>query len=507
MTQWRIKIETQTKKPFLIISVYLAIAIILYGGFGKKYFYDLGFCYLLGSILPYCVLEKKWGASITVIAIFLSGIYAPWLWKLDGVQSLILIPFPVFYPALGAILIRWCTDYLPVGRWAIIPILPLLAAALLNLFSVKYQKHILVLLIILLSGFTIADLLKMQSVYQIDPGNPTSYEYGLSGVIESYFPKKFIPKTDSTTPFIIRSMIHGTHVDSNHKGIILVDHDQWSHLPAWIKMGNWQQPLPWSENEFIGDQYWRAAISHDEMLVSNIGGELFPKSTVKLAYPSIFPSRVKTLAIQAGNVLLLSDSDYFVNRLLPYQQSLIGAILKTGRPTFLLRCASFLLLLACVFILFNKSVSPIAIMGVLIATTAFLGNSHESIRYVGSQYDPHDTARSWAVKRALVDQGIKLNSVETEDTAVLVLAAGKSTNSDNEKLIVAEPESRIFLHNHIISVNEVPLGMQDGIPDARNISVDGVIKGVRIDVDGIQIIGTGSPAQLPKEIWYQFLPH
>lgn len=500
------KIETRTKNRFLIVSVYLAVIVILYGGFSRKIFYDLGVCWLLGSVFIYCISENRIKTAIITGIVFLVGLYAPWLWRLDGALCFTLIPFPIFYPAIGAILIRWLADYSPVGVWVVMPILPFIAAVLFNLFSTNYQKYFLIFLLIFLSIFTISDLFKEKRFYQIDQGNPISYEYGISGTIENFFPKQFISGPDINRPYVIRSLINGARTDSSRRGIILVDHDQWFQLPDQVKENNWQQPLPWSENEFVGDQYWRASISHDGMLVSNIGGELLPRGVVKLAYPSIFPSKVKVLATQDKDILFLSDSDFFVNRLLNYQLSLIGEILKAGNNTILLHLANLFFIIATILLIFNKPGHLIAIVGILFAALAFSSANHENARYVGPVFDPHDPARAWAVKRVLIDNGVKLK-IEENGPTVLILASGESAHPKTEKLIVAEPRSKIFLNNQTILINDTPMGSKDGIPDARQVSINGVINGPKVDISGVQIIGTGSPAKIPKDIWYQFLPH
>jgi hypothetical protein len=43
--------------------------------------------------------------------------------------------------------------------------------------------------------------------------------------------------------------------------------------------------------------------------------------------------------------------------------------------------------------------------------------------------------------------------------------------------------------------------------DARSVIINGEPKGVIATNEGIVIIGTGSPAMLPKEIWEVFLAH
>ncbi|MEP7317098.1 MAG: hypothetical protein ABI921_00095, partial [Panacibacter sp.] len=59
----------------------------------------------------------------------------------------------------------------------------------------------------------------------------------------------------------------------------------------------------------------------------------------------------------------------------------------------------------------------------------------------------------------------------------------------------------VIVNGHKIAARENPLGEVDGIPDARELSLDGKSGPAQIEVDGVKIIGTGSPAQLPKELW------
>jgi hypothetical protein len=46
-----------------------------------------------------------------------------------------------------------------------------------------------------------------------------------------------------------------------------------------------------------------------------------------------------------------------------------------------------------------------------------------------------------------------------------------------------------------------PQGAVDTIPDARKLLINGKPSGVREVVDGVTIVGTGSPALTPLEIW------
>jgi hypothetical protein len=70
-----------------------------------------------------------------------------------------------------------------------------------------------------------------------------------------------------------------------------------------------------------------------------------------------------------------------------------------------------------------------------------------------------------------------------------------------EKLVVAEPKAVVRIGSHLIEVDDLPLGFVDRIADSRNLILDGKNVGPTVTVDGVTVVGTGSPTLVPRELW------
>jgi hypothetical protein len=89
------------------------------------------------------------------------------------------------------------------------------------------------------------------SGFRIEEHSEFKREYKIGDVLQKMFPKKW------EGPSVIRSIAHGLTTHENQSGIIIAEHDIVPDQRAnRIGEENYHQKRPWTNNEFLGNQYW-----------------------------------------------------------------------------------------------------------------------------------------------------------------------------------------------------------------------------------------------------------
>lgn len=287
--------------------------------------------------------------------------------------------------------------------------------------------------------------------------------------------------------------------------VVLAEHDLVS-IPAGMPVmsaASWQQPEPWGHNQFVGDQYLLFALRRDGFYAGNLGGRLVPAGRMLLgAVDGSMPLRVEPLVQRVDHTLFLGDSDAFVDRLCVYQAHAVRELLSPGWGP---RGLNLLLVLGAVAACFPAS-SPrrlaVAFHSLVVGSLALVAAipAHGDVRIEGPVGWPHDPGLGGAVPRALADAGI-IMWPGSHGCTVLCVGPGRTVRSRGERLVFLEPGSTVRIGEEVVRAGEIPLGAVDGIPDARQLARDGVDVGVTAEVQGIRIIGTGSPARQDHEKW------
>lgn len=278
------------------------------------------------------------------------------------------------------------------------------------------------------------------------------------------------------------------------EGTLYLDHD--AHTP--FDDGNIQQAQPWSWNMLIAPENLRLAIHNDGAYISNIGARLhpgkFPCLISMACGVEVFP-----LVLVENKRLVISDSDWAIDCLAPYQANLIRAL--TGEDSLL---KWYMLSLAlCLFVyaarLHTKFVCGMVLvsLGVLVAYSLFPQDG--LVRYVGEKRCWCHTELGEGIVRVLQQRGINA-TFGNRHSKILVVGEGATATPNHEKLVVMEPNSTLKTSRTSIKALPTPQGCVAGIPDARLISVDGRSPmAPPITVEGMKIIATGTPAALPAK--------
>lgn len=212
------------------------------------------------------------------------------------------------------------------------------------------------------------------------------------------------------------------------------------------------------------------------------------------------------------NTLFLNDSDYFSSYIANYQKNLIQELVgNTGTHRIAVHCLNIVCAVFTLFalLIFFKLPSKyrnasLAIWTLLVFTLSYVSNNYNTkgdVRMVGKIRNSHENDGFDGVPKMINACGYPY-IIGNKNAKILVVKNGEKAAWKGEKLVVAEPNAIIKILGHKVEIGEEPLGCVDGIIDARCIIVDGHAKGVTCEINGIQMIGTGSPAKIQ---WNRFL--
>jgi hypothetical protein len=477
----------------IIGALWLGLLILNIGALGSR----LAFETISVVISAICILEA-WSTGLRVLTtatliVGVIGVFYPPILRLDGYWLFMLGSTPAMRPLALFPLCHWATQYIPTPLIALL-LLPPLVSGIGLIIPSKWIKPAIATMSLLLAGVSVFHLKEPQKRYEIDENSKFAFAYKISKTVKNIFPECFGGED------VIRSLYHGTKTDPSKHGIVIAEHDippsQWN---GRVDKGNFIQRSPWNKNEFIGDQYWRYAIACDGYLVSNKGGRLLPSTHVLLAFPFPNPFKSTLLATSGDGITYCADSDYWVNKLSNYQQNLLGVIIGAKRKTTPPIIANIIFAIGAVGGIYWSWLFALGVVGPFVLF--FLPAPQiGSVRLVGGCFYPHDPTRGWAVLRQLQEDEIPVVKGE-KGTKVLIVEQGKAASVNNERLVIAEPNSEVRIGSHLIKTDDLPLGFVDDIPDSRYLLLDGKNQGTKVVVDGVTVIGTGSPSLVPRELW------
>lgn len=483
-----------SKTRWDMVAMFLGLIIMNFAGFGSRNVFESTAAICTGIAVFISVQEKMLPAVLGTLGLALIGVLFPSIYRLHGYWGLLLsispstLPFAVF-PACC-----WSLEYFSLPPSVLLGA-PLVITLAVTFFNNRTLMTLLTVLFLALSAITISEVFSPQPKFTVEESSTFAHGYKIGAALKRVFPNSF------GTGTAIRSNLHGTQLSTSDPGIVIAEHDTPVEQQAGrIKSGNFTQPAPWSMNEFFGNQYWLYAIRQDGALVSNLGAQLTHNGRLMLGIPWPNPFSPTILASNNGMTLYCSDSDYWVNRLCNYQQNLLGVIISDKERSSPPKIAN----IAFAFIAIGSLWIPwAALLGFLVPLCLMVGGANQQgdIRLIGPINNPHDPTRAWAVARRLQDEGV--NAIfGNNQTKTMVVAEGYSGRVNSEVLVIAEPRAKVLVGSHKILVLEEPQGLVDTIPDARKLLIDGQSAGVKAVVDGVTVVGTGSPALTPSELWH-----
>lgn len=300
------------------------------------------------------------------------------------------------------------------------------------------------------------------------------------------------------------SSLKGTLVYNNErytqvkgKGTIYLDHDAHTQWDS----GTFQQKRPWSINIPVGSEMLRRAVYRDGCLICNIGAILCQRNA-KFIAGVYHGNTIIPLILNSDGRLVLGDSDFVVNCLVPYQRNLIRYL--TGDDVFN-RLFHFVCGFLLVFSYFSKT-GVLVVASLIIVFDIYIVNMPVDghVRYVGRSHKWAHTDLGEGVVRVLQQQGI--NAVfGNRNTTILVVGGNYSTRIKDEKIVVLEPGASVSIGGAIYAADVLPLGNSDGVVDARYIVKNkNNTNRSKLDINGVRIIATGTPSAQPKQLIWPF---
>lgn len=287
---------------------------------------------------------------------------------------------------------------------------------------------------------------------------------------------------------------------TGRRTLILAEHDppNDAQVPA-ILGGQLRQPEPWGQSRLVGQDILMAAIGQDQMLVANVGTNLGSPGTLLLAGVCWTEGAwASPLILQDGDMTIVFDSDMFVNKLAPYQTALLGVLIGSAQA---LHGIALLAALALATLRARRMRSYVGAAVVLLTLLAAIAmpvgmSTTGEVRIVGDgpRGWPHSAGGVSGVLRSLAEHGFCVRR-GARGATLLVVAEG-SAELDHEHVVVLLPGASVIIGDEVLECRTDPLGESNGIPDARTIEWNHQrIAGVA-SVQGVLVIGTGSPARL-----------
>lgn len=478
-------------------ALWTCLALIYTGSLGSRMVAEGATAAALGIVILFA-WRRGPALQISASILTLFGLLFPEFTRLDGFW-LLAIGLSGVLPLILVPATHWALEYMPHSPGAMVLAPPI--AGLVAIIASPWLQSRKIWVAINCLALAAAGLhaLTPRATYEFSPTKEMGMAYRVDVAARQLFPSSFRAQGNR-----IWSVMHSEDAGRNDAAIIIGEHGAAQTAPELFAERDYRQPLPWHGNEYVGNQYWKFATRRDGALISNWGCVVAPAPYTLLADPRGNPLNPSLLAARTTTgQIVLGDSDYWVTRLGSYQRNLLGTVVAAPEVTWRPAWANVIMSAGALASLMQPALALAAVAG-LAACCLWPTTLNGNVRVVGPYGHPHDPARAWAVMRTLADFGFVVKQGDT-GASLLIVAAGESTVTAGEKLVVAEPGARVRVIDTVITVGTDPLGTIGGIPDARNLSVGGEEIPAKIVVSGVTVIGTGSPSSLPKSLWQPFL--
>ena len=211
--------------------------------------------------------------------------------------------------------------------------------------------------------------------------------------------------------------------------------------------------------------------------------------------------KLQPLIIQIKDLNYLHDSDYTCSRISNYQQNLLNELFSKNIRPYKIRIINLLFLLFIVIQLFNFNKLITILIILFIPLLTIEEDKKGDVRLVGKISNSHENDKFDAIMKSLIDQKYHYTA-GNERCKILAIQANKTAIWNNEKLIIAEPNSKIKFNKTIITISDIPQGVQKGIIDSRFIIInDKLIYSPILKIKNTYVLATGSPGKINWKRW------
>lgn len=503
-----------------MFSIALYSALCSYAVFVSNHIYGKLVLTIVISLLLFCHLQNKLQWCKCLLCLYVSW-YNPY-------YIVFLYPFlPQEYRLgriifLNTLLLRFALEniyYLGFDSGIIfyyiwgIPII--FTSILLSLVLKKYSSFSLIILsfFIIIGQIIFNNKLQTKNIYTLSNDNDVVANYQ---ILKDYEPKLALTSVDDLSDkqdiFAIfslaerKDLIKENYIKSNNIYLLLAEHNNLNNFLEKYPYFNddaYQNYTPWNlykPNFVLPLKY---ITDKDIFYSSNIG------ASVKIGHPIVWsysiigkPIVLASLAnINKSKVFLWGDSDFLVNKLMPYNHLLIEKILGKDFYLFYAFAISYILLILC-FLICEKNIIIMALCLSSFVLYVFPVKS-TSKTYITlypqfSFYSAHNEATfsSYLNIFARNNLSIKVSNKGNSNVWILTNTNNSINEYNNVKLIYLVSGASVVLNNTTFMCSNIKIGTdnQSNTIDARYLIIDNKITKISTYADDEHtIVCTGSP--------------
>jgi len=289
----------------------------------------------------------------------------------------------------------------------------------------------------------------------------------------------------------------------NAPQVVLLEHDSRSTLYGGQ---NLHQSLPWGAHTFFGNQYLASAIERDGVLATNLGGSLSPDAGKPILMGCAFrhSSRAEALATREGRRIVLSDSDVLTDKLAAYNPAFICELTGNGKYV---RVLNLLISIAAIAFVLTSHAPLLICATVTVVAAAFCMHLPQAgdVRLCCETGSPHDDSGAFAFLRAINESGSCAIRGQKQ-CQILCVGSGAKAQWAGEKLVILEPHAACQIRASVVSCDNVPLGNLPDVPNAMQLRVGDTSYRGKTEIDGVVVLGSGSPAKQDAQRWLSTAP-
>lgn len=490
-----------------ISFIFLFLLFVCNRGFGFVELYELSISLYTAIYASKNLAQKRIALGVLFLILFVISLVLPNIFLLWGMIAMLLLLSEQRFALIP--LSFWLIESIgfPFSSYFYITVVYFVLFFIIIITPAKYGKYICVGIIPFIVGFEISDLFNPKMVIEDKNYNV----YGQSKTFQR-ISKCELDNGAEENVTIIRNKSYGTTIPDSVPGIVIYDIDLQKE-ETFAHNEHLQQQTPWNSQMYLGCQYILESLLADGALYSNIGITLKknPQTKSLLSRPIGFSDSTPLILVW-NKTLFLNDSDYFSSYIANYQKNLIQELVggygihRLATHGLNIACAIFILfyLLSFPKLSVNSGKVGLAVWMLLVLSLSYISDkcmADGEIRMVGKIKNSHENEGFDGIPKIINACGYQY-VIGDKNAVILAIKNGESAVWKGEKLIVAEPNATIKILGHEVCIDESPLGCVDEVIDARNIIVDGNVKGVIFEINGVKIIGTGSPAKIQ---WSRFI--
>lgn len=377
--------------------------------------------------------------------------------------------------------------------------------------------------LIIISSFTVIYKFKNfnPEIYVINSKNNVVSNYRQ---LSKYYNNTFLYKSNETVKknsFIIvplceeKCIYNNLKIESNQNYLFLAEHDNLNDCcnnfkiinnDSYFRKSPWTVYKPCMNNMF---NYW---LKNDDLYSSNIGATLNDGFPLMWDYNHLGVIRMLATVKKVNNsfVYTWGDSDFLVNKLLPYNINFVSALFNKLLDIYPL-CLMLLSLIILSLLNGKKEQSVICFLFMIILYFCPQYCKYTSTYKIYSSLKnitAHNFSYPTSIKNSLGSLNCAVKNSSKNDCNIAIIKGSENIKKyKNVKIIFLLPFAKLKCTNSEIQCSDIKIGNENNIIDSRILLInDKLTESNIVDINGIKIIGTNSPqlnARFIREYIYE----